>query len=88
MRTFLPLFFFVICLRCFFILFLCFCFVSREQDVKVAAAGLSDDPLSLMMEERAVARNLSRHEGVSIELSVRGKSKQEASIVLCSRQAK
>ena len=29
----------------------------------VAAVGLSDDPLSLMMEERAVARNLSRYEG-------------------------
>ena len=29
----------------------------------MAAAGLSDDPLSIMMQERAVARNISRHGG-------------------------
>ncbi|CAM9315551.1 unnamed protein product, partial [Ectocarpus sp. 6 AP-2014] len=34
-----------------------------ERDVKVAVAGLSDDPLSMMMQERAVARNMSRHGG-------------------------
>lgn len=31
--------------------------------VQVAVAGLSDDPLSVMMEQRAVARNISRHGG-------------------------
>lgn len=36
-----------------------------SQDVKVAVAGLSDDPLSMMMQERAVARNMSRHGGES-----------------------
>ncbi|CAN0574951.1 unnamed protein product, partial [Ectocarpus sp. 12 AP-2014] len=34
-----------------------------ERDVKVAVAGLSDDPLSMMMQERAMARNMSRHGG-------------------------
>eukprot|EP00903_Cladosiphon_okamuranus_P009715 g9240.t1 len=34
------------------------------RDVKVAAAGLSDDPLTIMMQERAVARNIARHGGV------------------------
>ncbi|CAM9556516.1 unnamed protein product, partial [Scytosiphon promiscuus] len=39
-------------------------FDSVERDVKVAAAGLSDDPLSMMMQERAVASNMSRHGSV------------------------
>ncbi|CAB1102790.1 unnamed protein product [Ectocarpus sp. CCAP 1310/34] len=36
---------------------------TQLADVKVAVAGLSDDPLSMMMQERAMARNMSRHGG-------------------------
>ncbi|CAN0054989.1 unnamed protein product, partial [Ascophyllum nodosum] len=32
-------------------------------DVKIAAAGLSDDSLSLLMEEQAVATSMFRHMG-------------------------
>ena len=34
-----------------------------EQDVKIAAAGLSDDSLPLLMEEQAVATNMYRRMG-------------------------